>query len=111
MIFEATTKGKTKNESRSLANTPLNQILSNVFGIMRGPQGDNVEKVEVVGYEQDSDDSRQTAIDIVANRFLNFIELDEPRENTDLLEAQRKKQIKDLYAKCLTELDNIFKTD
>jgi len=102
--FEVEAKGN----SNGLASKPLKKIVDRALEILRGPNGANVKKIEVVGYETDSDDGKLMPIDLIADRYIQFIELDEPRENTDLLEAQRKQQILELYNKCSDDFDIIF---
>ena len=102
--FEVEARGNTNG----LASRTLKTIVDRALEILRGPNGVNVQKIEVVGYETDSDDGKLMPIDLIADRYIQFIELDEPRENTDLLEGQRKQQILELYDKCADDFDSIF---
>ena len=102
--FEVAAKGS----SNGLASKTLRTIVDRALELLRGPSGSNVKKIEVIGYESDSEDGGLIPIDLIADRFIQFIELDEPRENADLLESQRKQQIVELYDKCADDFDSIF---
>lgn len=102
--FEVEARGNTNG----LASRTLKTIVDRALEILRGPNGANVQKIEVIGYETDSDDGKLMPIDLIADRYIQFIELDEPRENADLLEGQRKQQILELYDKCSDDFDSIF---
>lgn len=97
-----------KKDGVGLTSRSVKELIDSVLRIFRSPQGDNIKKIQVVGYETDSEDDKLQPIDLIADRYLQQIELDEPRENTDLLEGQRSKQIKDLYLKCVDDFDVIF---
>lgn len=97
-----------KKDGVGLTSRSVKELIDSVLRIFRSPQGDNIKKIQVVGYETDSEDDKLQPIDLIADRYLQQIELDEPRENTDLLEGQRSKQIKDLYLKCVDDFDIIF---
>lgn len=94
--------------STGLTSKSVKELVDSALRIFRGPKGDNIKKIAVVGYETDNDDNKLQPIDLIADRYLKFIELDEPRENIDLLEVQRTKQIKDLYSECSNDFDIIF---
>lgn len=102
--FEVAARGNTTG----LTSRSLQTIVDRVLAVMRGPKGSNINKIIVEGYESDSEDNKLQPIDLIADRYLQFIELDEPRENVDLLESQRSKEIKDLYEKCKDDFDTIF---
>lgn len=102
--FEVAARGNTNG----LASRTVKTIVDRALEILRGPNGENVKKIEVVGYETDSEDGGLIPIDLIADRYIQFIELDEPRENTDLLEGQRKQQILELYDKCADDFNSIF---
>lgn len=102
--FEVEARGN----SNGLASKTLKRLVDRALEILHGPSGANVQKIEVVGYETDSDDSTLMPIDLIADRYLKYIELDEPRENNDLLENQRKQQILELYNNCKDDFDTIF---
>lgn len=102
--FEVSAKG----ETTGLTSRSVQTIVDRALEIARGPKSANIKKIIVIGYESDSEDNKLQPIDLIADRFLKFIELDEPRENIDLLENQRSKEIKDLYSECADELDTIF---
>jgi hypothetical protein len=97
-----------KKDGVGLTSRSVKELIDSVLRIFRSPQGDNIKKIQVVGYETDSEDDKLQPIDLIADRYLQQIELDEPRENTDLLEGQRSKQIKGLYLKCIDDFDVIF---
>ena len=102
--FEVSARGN----QRGLTPNRLTRTVNNVLEVVRGPLGNNVEKFEVKGYETDSDDNRLQTIDLIADRYLKYIELNEPRENSDLLEGQREHEIKRLYERCLPDFDIMF---
>lgn len=74
--FEVSARGK----QHGLAPSRLTRTVNNILEVVRGPMGNNVEKFEVRGYETDSDDNRLQTIDLIADRYLKHIELEEPRE-------------------------------
>ncbi|MCX6316870.1 MAG: hypothetical protein NTW29_06250 [Bacteroidetes bacterium] len=86
-----------------LASNNLKSLVDRIRDVANGPNSRNVEKLIVVGYERDSDDGGLQPIDLIADRMLKEIELDEPRDNSDLLEWQRQNQIEKLYKSCLDE--------
>lgn len=92
--------------SKSLSTTTVNQLLSQVTKMLSSKSGENVEKIIVSGYENDV--KKLKKIDLIADRYIKNIELDEPRENNDLLEKQRTDEIKKLHTDCITDLDDIF---
>lgn len=96
-----------RGHSTGLASNSLKSIVDRLLEIANGPHGKDVEKIEVVGYLQDSDEGL-APIDLIADRFGAEIELDEPRENSDLLEFQRQSQIIALYKASISEFDEIF---
>jgi hypothetical protein len=102
--FEVSVKGT----SNGLASNSLKTMVDRVLEIAKGPNQENVKKLEVVGYESDSEEGGLTPIDLIADRFIHFIKLDEPRENSDLLEVQRQREIKELYKNCLDDFNAIF---
>lgn len=102
--FEVSARGG----SNGLASNSLKIIVDRALEILKGPNGKNIERLQVVGYEKDSDDEGLEPIDLIADRLIKEIELDEPRENSDLLEYQRKTQITKLYNDCLVEFKEIF---
>jgi hypothetical protein len=102
--FEVSAKGsKTGLNPKTLLST-----VQRAMEILRGPNGANIEKLEVWGYEADSDDKRLQPIDLIADRYLQAIELEEPRQNSDLLEGQRLSQIQKVYENCLEDFEEIF---
>ncbi len=107
--FEVMMTGQAKHEGKNLAIKPVGVILSQLTQLMVGEHRANLEKLEVVGYEEDSEDNKLSAIDLVSDRYKKYIKLDEPRDNSDLLEGQRKKEIKELYQKCKTDFNAMFK--
>jgi hypothetical protein len=121
-IFNLCSTGKTMHSERvqakfevmihgggnGLASNPLKTIVDRILDVAHGPNGKNVEKLIVVGYEKDTDDNGLAPIDLIADRLLREIELDEPRENSDLLEFQRQTQIEAIYKDSLDEFDQIF---
>ncbi len=93
---------------RSLGSRTLSQIVNQLLRIVRSPVGDNIKKIIVKGYEEDPEEENIATIDLIADRFQSNIELDEPRENVDLLEEQRKTEIIREYRRCLPELEQIL---
>ncbi len=102
--FEVAANGN----STGLASRSLRSIVDRALEIIRGPLGANIKKLVVEGYESDSDDNKLQPIDLIADRYLKEIELDEPRENIDLLETQRSTEIRTLYDRCIRDFDAIF---
>lgn len=92
---------------KGLSITP-NDLVEQAMRLLRGPNSDTIEKLVVEGYETDSDDGKLIPIDLIADRFVNYIDLNEPRESTDLLEDQRRKEITKLYHNSLDELKRII---
>ncbi len=109
--YEVDMRGKAKFASRGLLSTPVGVTLRRLQDLMVSKFGKNIKKVEVVGYEQDSEDGRLHPIDLVADKFPATIKLDEPKDNKDLLETQRQMEIKALYQKSKKDFDYIFKQD
>ena len=96
---------------RGLNNMTLSEIVDKAKQLLETKGGsENIKKLVVRGYAVDEDDHKDKLepIDLLADRYLKEIKLDEPRENTDLLENQRKQQIKDLYKKCLSDFKTIL---
>jgi len=94
---------------RSLANQTLIQIVDQLLRVFGSNAGGNVEKVEIRGYEEDPDTNKIAKIDLIADRFQASISLDEPRENEDLLEEQRRSEILKEFHRIKPELDKIIK--
>lgn len=109
--FEVIMSGKAKHQGKSLAVQPIGIMIDELNNLLLGKYRNNLEKFIVAGYEQDSDDNKISTIDLIADRYKAIIKLDEPRENTDLLEDQRKKQIKELYQKCKSDFKEMFKDE
>lgn len=99
-------RGK-KSETTGLASQAMKEMVDNILEVSRTPQGELIEKLMVVGYEENSP-TKLSAIDLIGDRYIKYIELDEPMQNADLLEGQRKAQIIELYKTSSPELDKIF---
>lgn len=74
--------------------------------MLKTKSADNIQKVVVSGYELNME--KMTKVDLIADRYIGKITLDEPRENNDLLEKQRTQQIIALHEKSLKDLEEIF---
>lgn len=94
------------NRGQGLSDIRLREILDDAAGLMQGRFRGNVKKVIVSGY--DADARRLKKIDLVADRYLKTITLDEPRENINLLENQRAEQIVELFNNCQQDFDRMF---
>lgn len=90
-----------------LTKTPSKSIIQSLLRLRRGALGDNVQRIEVAGYEEDDSDNLHK-INLLADAFIREIELDEPRENTDLLQSQRQREIEVLYDNCVDDLTKIL---
>ena len=95
-----------RNQQKPLSSKKISSVLKGLQKIMIGKNGENVKKVIVKGYTEDSNEL--TSIDLIADRMLRFIKLDEPKESNDLLEKQRKEEILRVYQECTNELNDIF---
>lgn len=100
--FEVEGRRKTKG----LSTKTVKEVMRDISNLLKTKSSEKVQKVIVSGYENDV--KKIQKIDLIANRYLKHITLDEPRENLDLLERQRSKEIKDLHKNCITDLDSIF---
>lgn len=67
-----------------------------------------MEHLKIYGYVDDSEDNKLQVIDLVTERLKGIIELREPRLASNLLEFQRKSEIKSLFGKLESELISIF---
>ena len=95
-----------KKESKGLLAKSVKEILSDVTKLLKSKSSENVQKVIVTGYENDVKSLQK--IDLIANRYIRHIKLNEPRANTDLLEKQRSSEIRELHKDCISDLDEIF---
>lgn len=93
-----------------LSNTTIRDIITKAKGLLQTETGSkNIKKLTVYGYSKDEEGGeRLEPIDLLADRYLKHIHLTEPAQNTDLLEGQRKQQIKKLYKECLSDFKEIF---
>lgn len=102
--FEVKSKRQGGNSLKSLTLRDMVSGFQNLMGSKAGR--DNLKKLIVYGYAVDEDDSeRLEPIDLLADRYLKQFSLNEPRENEDLLQDQRKKKIKEVYKKCLPDFE------
>ncbi len=99
-------EGRRQNRGEGLFATSIRDILNEATRLMQGRNSENVKKVIVSGYEADV--RRLKKIDLVADRYIKFIQLEEPREQVNLLENQRTQQILELHSNCEVDFDGMF---
>jgi len=95
-----------KKESNGLLTKSIKEILSDITNLLKTKSSENIQKVIVTGYQNDVKSLQK--IDLIANRYIKHIKLNEPRANLDLLEKQRSTEIRELHNNCTPELDEIF---
>ncbi|MDI9342447.1 MAG: hypothetical protein QM534_17885, partial [Sediminibacterium sp.] len=106
--FEVRSK---RQGGKSLNSKTIREISEDLLKLMGFKKGnENIHKVVVRGYSVDEDDyvEKLDPIDLIADRLIGKITLEEPLENTDLLQQQRKQQIKELYNKFLPHFNSIL---
>lgn len=106
--FEVRSK---RDGGRGLNSMTLGDLVDKARRLLETKGGsENIKKLVVRGYSVDEDDQKDKLepIDLLADRYIKKIKLNEPRENIDLLEQQRKQQVKDLYKKCLPDFKIIL---
>lgn len=109
--FSAKFESKSKKQGgKGLSDITIRDIIEKAKGLLNTKVGsENVQKLVVYGYAVDEEDvERLEPIDLLADRYLKHITLNEPRENSDLLENQRKQKIKELYSKCKADFILLF---
>jgi hypothetical protein len=94
------------NRGEGLSNMNVRELLDTASRLLQGRNNGNIKKIVVSGYDQDA--RRLKKIDLVADRYLKTITLDEPREHINLLEAQRRDQIIMLFDNCQADFDRMF---
>lgn len=95
-----------KKTKKGLTTKTVTEVLNEVTSLLQGRSAENIQKVIVTGYENDIEKLQK--IDLIADRYIREIALDEPRENNNLLEKQRTDAIVSLHKGCLNDLDAIF---
>lgn len=95
-----------KKTKKGLTTKTVREVLNEVTSLLQGRSSENIQKVVVTGYENDIEKLQK--IDLIADRYIKEIALDEPRENNNLLEKQRTDAIVSLHKGCLNDLDAIF---
>jgi hypothetical protein len=95
-----------KKNKQGLTTKTVREVINDVTSILQRKSGENIQKVIVTGYENDIEKLQK--IDLIADRYIKEISLDEPRENSNLLEKQRTDEIVKLHKDCLNDLDKIF---
>jgi len=95
-----------RSKNSGLASKTLREVLDDVGNLLLGKTAENIQKVVITGYEKDI--QKLQKIDLIADRYVKEITLEEPRQNFNLLEKQRTDQIKQLYINCKNDLDEIF---
>jgi hypothetical protein len=95
-----------RNSGGGLASKTIREVLDDVSQVLQSSLGNDIEKVIVTGYEKDI--RKLQKIDLIADRYIKEISLDEPRENSNLLEKQRSEEILKLYENCKPDFDEIF---
>lgn len=94
------------NRGEGLSSISVRDILNDAAALMQGRNNQNVKKVVVSGYETDA--RKLKRIDLVADRYIKYITIDEPRENINLLETQRADLIVELYTSCQEDFNRMF---
>ena len=95
-----------KKPSSGLMDVTIREVVSDIRDLFKTRSSDDFNKVEIKGY---SGDVRKVKhIDMVAEKYSGYIKLEEPRENSDLLELARNKEIKRLYSASINDLKEIF---
>ncbi len=98
-----------KSEKKGLLNQPVSSMVQFARKLLTSSNSPNIKKIIISGYDSDGEfPNKLEPIDLVADRYLKTIELNEPRENSDLLESQRSNSIKALHASCCADFDLIF---
>lgn len=95
------------NRGEGLSNMNVREILDDAARLLQGRNRGNIQKVVVSGYDEGV--RRLKRIDLVADRYIKSIALDEPRENVNLLETQRTEQIIALFESCQADFDRMFR--
>lgn len=106
--FEVRSK---RQGGKGLSSMTIREIVERTKQLLGTKGGsENIKKLVVRGYAVDEEDNKEKLepIDLLVDRYIKEIKLTEPRENTDLLEGQRKQQIKELYKKCLPDFKLIL---
>jgi hypothetical protein len=94
------------NRGEGLSAVSVRNILNDAAALMQGRNNQNVKKIVVSGYEADA--RKLKKIDLVADRYIKSITIDEPRENINLLETQRAELIIELHGSCQQDFDRMF---
>ncbi|WP_318345249.1 DUF6731 family protein [Flagellimonas baculiformis] len=97
---------KNKKTSKGLTSKTVKEFLDDAKNLLKTKSNQNVQKVIVSGYGNDL--KKLQHLDLIANRYIKHISIDEPRENSNLLELQRSSKIKELHENCKQDLDSIF---
>ncbi|MDP3493822.1 MAG: hypothetical protein Q8R82_11960 [Hyphomonadaceae bacterium] len=106
--FEVRSK---KQGGSGLSSVTIRDIVDKAQALLSSKSGqENLQKLVVYGYAVDEDDlaERLEPIDLLADRYIKYFTLNEPRENIDLLQPQRRKKIKEVYAKSLEDFELMF---
>lgn len=95
-----------KDNPLGLASDAVAQFLDRALSLVGLNNKAHLETLKVVGYEPDG--TKQEPIDLIAQRYLKEFTLQEPRQNSDLLEIPRTQKITELYTKSVKDFDTIF---
>lgn len=95
-------------DDTSLNNDEVKSIIDEVETLIQQTDGNLVEKLVVKGRSSILDNKKIQQIDLLAERLFDYISIKEPRENSDLLEEQREKEILKLIDKHEDELNRII---
>lgn len=95
-----------KKKSKGLSSKTVRELMDDISRLLKTKSSENIQKVIIAGYENDI--KKLQKIDLIANRYIKYIEIDEPRESGDLLEGQRNSEIKKLHKNSINDLDSIF---
>jgi len=105
--FEALSK---RQKGSGLSVRQLRDMVTNAIGLRNTKVGSqNIKKMVISGYATDDEGGEKIEpIDLIADRYISHILLNEPRENTDLLQGQRQQQIKKVFKECQEDFKILF---
>lgn len=98
-----------RDKNEGLLRKSVDDILQKARTILLSDKHHNIQKLIVSGYDLDGENpNKLEPIDLITDRYLKTIELNEPRVNTDLLETPRTFAIKSLHTSCCQDFDEII---
>lgn len=99
-----------REPSEGVLSKSFDDFIQKSKKLLSSESSQNVKKIIICGYDIDGESpNKLEPIDLVADRYLRTIDLNEPRENSDLLESQRTLAIKSLHLECCDDFNQIFK--